>query len=474
MAEDEKNVGTSDSNSSKKDYVLELKRRLKETTEKKRKEAALAEKKSGTASMAKGKTSGSGSHQVSTIDPIERQDNIRKDNRTKKQKKSVEKDASKTGSGSAKGVLKKLGFVFVGIIVALALVVGGYVVYLQAGYSRIEDMRYLEVFENPSSRIMLGEEYSITTFNIGFGAYSQGYSFFMDEGIMHDGTITKGEYSRALNKDEVLNNTNGAISLVSGNYLSDFYFFQEVDTNSSRSYYVNQAEAIANKFSSYGNVFASNFHTGQLFYPLNQPIGKVNSGMMTLSKYQINYSVRRSFPVDEGFVTKFFDLDRCFIVTKLPIYNSSKFLVLINVHLSAYDDGNIRAEQLKMLANFIDQEYNKHGNYVVVGGDFNHAIAGDAGVFKNDMQIPDWCKNLPDEYSEENLANMGYKIHYDLSTTIGTCRDSSRHYVEGENLEVILDGFITSANVKAIKTETIDGDFKNSDHNPVRLQFVLE
>ena len=38
------------------------------------------------------------------------------------------------------------------------------------------------------------------------------------------------------------------------------------------------------------------------------------------------------------FITKFTDLDRCFLISRLGLDNG-KELVLINVHLSAYDQG---------------------------------------------------------------------------------------------------------------------------------------
>lgn len=398
----------------------------------------------------------------------ERREPIKNDNRSFKKHKKEEGSETTT-----KSVLKKLGAVALSIVLIVALVFGGYVIYLESTYSRIEDMKYIAVASNQTNRVMLGTDYSITTFNIGFGAYSQGYSFFMDEGSLIDGTKTKGEFSRALSEDEVKNNTAGAITLATSKALSDFYFFQEVDTNSSRSFYIDQSKMIRDSFGGYSSSFASNFHTGQLFYPINQPIGKINSGIMTLSKYSVSYSIRRSLPVSTSFIDKFFDLDRCFMVTKLPIYNSSKELVLINVHLSAYDDGNIRKEQLAVLYDYINFEYNNNGNYVVVGGDFNHSLAGDASIFANQMQIPAWCKSLPNEYNEAKFKELGFNINYDLSTTIGSCRDASTYYVEGVNLEVIIDGFITSDNIKVKKIETIDGDFKNSDHNPVRLEFSL-
>lgn len=471
MAEETNDKSGSKVSAEANDFTSRLQSKLKERKANKEAESITKEAEAIKARSPKTATlvspaSIGGKSRTTTFE--ERNEAIKKDNRSFKK---VKKESS--GSSDAKSVLKKLGIVALSVVLVIALVLGGYVVYLQSTYSRIEDMRYIAINNNQTNSVMIGTNYSIATFNIGFGAYSQGYSFFMDEGKMITGEKTKGEYSRAMSEDEVRNNTAGAITLLNSKAASDFYFFQEVDTNSSRSYYIDQSKLIADSFSGYSSSFASNFHTGQLFYPINQPIGKVNSGIMTLSKYSASYSIRRTLPVSNGFIDKFFDLDRCFMVTKLPIHKSSKELVLINVHLSAYDDGDIRKEQLAVLYDYIDFEYNKNGNYVIVGGDFNHSLAGEAGIFANSMQVPEWCKTLPEEYNEAAFKKIGFNINYDLSTTIGTCRDASTYYTEGVNLEVILDGFITSANIKVNKTETIDGDYKNSDHNPVRLEFSL-
>ena len=112
-------------------------------------------------------------------------------------------------------------------------------------------------------------------------------------------------------------------------------------------------------------------------YPFNDPIGTINAGILTLSNYKIDNAVRRSFPVTTSLIDKLFDLDRCFAVHYLPIDGSEKQLVLINLHMSAYDEGGtIRAAQLKMLNGVLAEEYAK-GNYVIAGGDFNHCLIAD-------------------------------------------------------------------------------------------------
>jgi len=395
-------------------------------------------------------------------------ENIKKDNRSAKKVKQA-------GEGKEKklSVSKMLGIIALSTVLGVVLIVGGYFAYLQATYSRIADMKYLSTENNQLNRLAVGQEYSISTFNIGFGAYSQSFSFFMDEGEMINGTKTKGKSAKALSEEDVNNNIAGAINLIKNQSQSDFYFFQEVDTDSTRSYYVNQVDLINQAFENYASVFAENAHSKYLFYPLSDPIGKINSGILTLSRYNVDYSVRRSLVIETGMVNKLFDLDRCFSVTKLPIYGTSKYLVLINVHLSAYDDGDIRNQQIAALYKLMDYEYNTNGNYVVVGGDFNLCLAGEDGIFNNQMKTPSWCKPLPEGYTADNFAFIGYSINYDLSTTIGTCRDASMKYSEGVNLEVIIDGFITSGNITVSSTSIIDGKFKNSDHNPVRMEFVL-
>ena len=60
-------------------------------------------------------------------------------------------------------------------------------------------------------------------------------------------------------------------------------------------------------------------------------------------------------------------------------------LVLVNLHLEAYDDGEGKAAQTAALTSFLEQEYAK-GNYVIAGGDFNQTFPGglDKYPIKND------------------------------------------------------------------------------------------
>ena len=67
-----------------------------------------------------------------------------------------------------------------------------------------------------------------------------------------------------------------------------------------------------------------------------------------MSRFNIFDSLRRSLPISTDF-SKFFDLDRCYSVSRLDT-ESGRNLYLYNVHMSAYSgDEKIRQAQVDML-----------------------------------------------------------------------------------------------------------------------------
>ncbi len=361
--------------------------------------------------------------------------------------------------------------VIVKILASLVLLciicIAGYVIYMQVNYYRIEDHAALEVENNNEKILKSGETYKALTYNIGFGAYGPDYSFFMDTGEMKDGTPTAGKYGKAISKESVEVNTEGA----AGELLrlkADFLLLQEVDVDADRSYHINQLEYLKEQFSDYGNVFANNFHSAYLFYPFSDPHGAVEAGLLNFSRYEIAEAERRSYPVDNSFVMKFTDLDRCFAVMRLPV-EGGKELVLINSHMSAYDEGGlIRAQQLKLLNSVMEEEY-LAGNYVIVGGDFNHAL-GEAAAegFPTEQKFPAWVSVLTQKEMAEGISIMRAENELEVPT----CRGADIPYTKGVNFTTVVDGFLVSDNVKAT-AENVDTDFEYSDHNPVLLKFEL-
>ena len=302
-----------------------------------------------------------------------------------------------------KKALKVTGITLLTLLIALIVAALCYVLYVVIEYDRIEDNLQLEVSAgNVQESAQKGKEYSIVTYNIGFGAYSPEYSFFLDSGEMLDGTQVTGIYAKGLSKEDVQKNTDGAVNTLK-ELNADFYFIQEADTDGDRSYHIDQVAALRAALDG-DSTYAENFHSAYLLYPFNDPHGKNNAGIVTFSKIKINSAVRRQYPVDDGFA-KFFDLDRCFSLHRVGV-EGGKELVLINSHMSAYDEGGtIRALQLEMLNSVMAEEYAK-GNYVIVGGDFNHELAGSFGTFPSKQKQPTWAYKLTSEDLTEGFTVM--------------------------------------------------------------------
>ena len=229
---------------------------------------------------------------------------------------------------TAKKIFKIIGII-AGVVVTALIV---YIIYLYASYHRIEDNLSLEVESHAQANAYLTteKEYSALTYNIGFGAYTPDFSFFMDG----------GRSSWAKSKDSVLETVQGAGELVRS-YDPDFALIEEVDLNSTRSYHVNEYDILKDCFADYDTVFAQNYDSAFLFYPFTQPHGKSRSGLALFSRYPVTDSLRRSFPVSTSF-SKFFDLDRCYSISRIPVDNGKEF-VIFELHMSA------RIYQTKMI-----------------------------------------------------------------------------------------------------------------------------
>jgi endonuclease/exonuclease/phosphatase family metal-dependent hydrolase len=332
-------------------------------------------------------------------------------------------------------------------------------VYLFVDYSRIEDDKILAIKGNSIKSVTTGEEYSILTYNIGFCAYLPDFGFFMDGGTE----------SRAKSKQSVLDTLDGINQLIDG-LNPDFMLLEEVDEKATRSYKVNQRAFFEKAFTEYNSVFTVNYDSSYLFYPFLQPHGKSLSGMLTFSRFKIDSAIRRSLPIETSLM-KFFDLDRCYTIVRIPVDNG-KEMVLYTVHLSAYtSDGTIATKQIEMLTADMQSEYQK-GNYVVCGGDFNKDLLGNsAEIFGRSGEGQTWAQPFPLKYLEGR--NLSLVSSLDENNPLPSCRNVDAPYNEKQFL-ITVDGFIVSDNVLVNECVVQDGQFTYSDHNPVLMKFSLK
>lgn len=342
------------------------------------------------------------------------------------------------------------------VLSVIVLVVLGYILYVVLSYHRVEDNLILDVEGEATAPVPVDTELSLITYNIGFGAYSADYSFFMDG----------GEHARALSKDAVISNTNGAIETIKDKN-PDFVLLQEVDIDGTRSYHINQKDLIAGNFQGFDSVFAENYNSPYFLYPFHEPIGANKSGIFTLSRFHIESSIRKSLPVEDS-LAKYFDLDRAYSVSVIKT-SDGKELVLYNVHLSAYtSDGTIAEDQLKILSADMQEQYNK-GNYIIAAGDFNKDMLGDSSEY---FQRPEGEYNWAVPFND-SLLPQGITSHSGSNSP--TCRNAEAAF-QGDGTDFVLsvDGVLVSDNVEVLCCETVNTSFAYSDHNPVYLKFILK
>lgn len=295
-------------------------------------------------------------------------------------------------------------------------------------------------------------ELSVMSWNIGYAGLGEDSDFFMDGGT--------GVQSAS--KEQVFEYL-GGIEDVLDDMWPDLIMLQEVDVDSTRTYHIDESAMLARS----QRVHALNYSCGFVPYPL-PPIGSVHSGLFTTTDYKIDSAERISLPSPFKWPVSTANLKRCLLVSYLPISGTNSKLVIVNLHLEAYDDGEGKIAQTKQLREFIQSEYEK-GNYVIAGGDFNQ-------IFPNGLEkYPNTHKDLwePGTISEDIMPE-GWTLAYDLETP--SCRLLNQPYdpSDTENTQhYVIDGFILSPNVELVSVNTLDEGFTYSDHNPVKLQVKL-
>ena len=244
---------------------------------------------------------------------------------------------------------------------------------------------------------------------------------------------------------------------------ADLVLLQEVDSDSSRTYSIDETAELA--LGTYA--YALNYSCPFVPIPL-PPIGKVHSGLFTTTDYEITGAERIALPCPFSWPLSTANLKRCLLVSHVPVEGSEHELVLVNLHLEAYDDGEGKIAQTKQLMSFLEEEYQK-GNYVIAGGDFNQIFPGG---------LEAWPNTHPELWSpgilEADSLPESFGYAYDL--TVPSCRLLNQPYDPSDTVNTqyySIDGFIVSPNVDVSGVETLDLGFENSDHNPVRISVNL-
>jgi len=351
----------------------------------------------------------------------------------------------------AKKIFRILGIILAAVIAAAAL----FLLYLTVTEYRPADKEDASILSSDGAKTLkAGDQVSVLSWNVGYAGHGAETDFFMDGGKGVDDA----------DRETVQRYLDGIGSTAfSEENQADITLFQEVDINSTRTYHINESDTLKRGSSA----LALNYSTAFVPYPI-PPIGAVHSGLLMDSVFGVESSQRLSLPCPFKWPVRLANLKRCLLADYIPIEGTDKYLVAVDLHLEAYDDGSGKAAQTSVLRDFLDSEYKK-GNYVIAGGDFNQEFPDALEVYPN-TQADIWQPDTLDA----SMIPENFSYAYDLN--VPSCRLDNQPYNAADTVNTqyyVIDGFILSPNVHLNTVKTLDEGFVNSDHNPVRLTATL-
>jgi endonuclease/exonuclease/phosphatase family metal-dependent hydrolase len=298
------------------------------------------------------------------------------------------------------------------------------------------------------------KEFSMMIWNIGYAGLGKEMDFFYEGGkrVKPD----PDEYRKYLH---------GIIETVRAHDSADFIFIQEADIHSKRSYYTDQSSELSAVLPDHCFAFAKNYDCRYVPVPFYGPMGKVVSGIISFSRFKPDSASRIDFGTKFSWPKSLVFLKRCFIVLRFHL-NDKHDMVLINTHNSVFDEeGELRKKELKMLNDFMTNEYRK-GNFVVAGGDWNQNPRGfDMEKIRNGDRV----KAIELPFAADIFTDWQFVFDPELPTN----RDVDMSYQKGKTKTTIIDFFVVSPNITVESVKTIETGFENADHQPVIMKIKI-
>lgn len=354
-------------------------------------------------------------------------------------------------------LLWKIPLIVIGILLAVVIL---FIAVLTITEYKPKATETLSVEGTSSKDLAKGDSFTIMTWNTGYGGLDEEADFFMDGGT----------HVQSSDENKVKENISVINDFIQESE-ADIVFLQELDTDSKRSYGINEYDMVSQAANGFQSTYALNYKTLYVPYPL-PPIGKVVCGIATLSSYEISDSQRVSLPCPFSYPVRLANLKRCLMVDRIPIENSDKELVLVNLHLEAYDDGQGKIAQTKQLRELLEDEAKK-GNYVIAGGDFNQTFSNcdttDYPTISEDMWVPGVI----------DVSEFDDSLQFVMDNTAPSCRSLDKPLAGNDRDPSVfqyymIDGFIVSDNLKINQITTKDLQFKHTDHNPVLMNVTVK
>ncbi len=313
----------------------------------------------------------------------------------------------------------------------VVLIVAFMVFFFWASSSTLNVIEYKSVSELENKVMPENDSiFSIVTYNIGYLS-----------GMTNNRAIAKPRQLFDKNLSKVLEETKRVNP--------DIIAFQEIDYNASRSYNVNQESEIAALGFNYAarTINWDERYVPFPYWPISMHFGKVVSGQSIISKYPIKEQQRivLSRVADAPFYRDAFYLERLAQVVKIVI--KSKEVVLINIHLEAFDK-QTRVNQFEEVLAIFNTYKNDYPTILL--GDFNSRARDKDAVIQKMFAMKD-------------AGNAGFDIN-----NLGNTFDTKNPF---ERIDYI---FYTKNTIEYVSGKVLSQFEEASDHLPIEMKFKLK
>lgn len=334
------------------------------------------------------------------------------------------------------------------------LILSGFIFHAHFNEFNPQEKTLLKKPDTTSERNYEQNHFTLVSWNIGYGGLGKNMDFFYGGGEKVRPDVN--QFKKYIN---------GIYKTISSYQSADFLLLQEVDINSKRSYHNDEAANIHDIMPEHHSFFATNYKVPFVPKPFINPLGNVESGIQTLSKFKPHIASKHYFSSSYSWPYRLFTLKRAYLKMVYKLKRGIQ-LVVYNTHNSAFDDGNLRQVEFKTIRQDMVNEYAR-GNYVVAGGDWN-------------LNPPEFNPNK--DSLNYNLQSVQPKLdaqaipegwQWAWDKNIPTNRSNNRPFEKGKNTTTIIDYFIVSPNISIDTVITRNMDFQYSDHQPVIMQITL-
>ncbi len=333
-------------------------------------------------------------------------------------------------------------FIRIFTVVIFSILVVFTILFFWASSSKRNVNDYAGVtFYNYKIKSVKNDTMSIITYNIG---YLSGMT--NNQPVKPDIGLFSGNLSKA-------------IKLINA-YHPTFIGLQEIDFSARRSFYFNQMDTIAEKANFLSAGYVVNWDKRYVpfpYWPIQVHFGEIVSGQAVLSKYPLlsNRRIVLPKPQNNPFYYNAFYLDRLIQIVEVDLEN--QILIIINVHLDAYDS-ETREEQSEILLEVIKKYF--YDFPLLLIGDFN-------------TEPPFTMGN---EYGEKTIQNILSLpgIHMSIKESDYKLRPEDYFTFSSRDPHEKIDYIFYNDKILPVESFVIRSAGEISDHLPIFFKFIIK